>query len=147
MSEIKAVTSVEDLFSTSIDDLADLASFETPPPGSYILELTMDVKKINEKDAVEASFVVVETVELANAEDKPVVAGTKFSIAYMIGNEFGLGNLKKFLKPFSEHYGQGNIGALLNELKGVTISALIKNRKDKNDPDKVYASISNITVA
>lgn len=148
MSEVKTVGSVEDLFATSIDDLADLASFETPPPGSYILELTMDVKKINEKDAVEASFVVVETVELANEkEDKPVAAGTKFSIAYMIGNEFGLGNLKRFLKPFSEHYGQGNIGALLNELKGVTISALVKNRKDKNDPDKVYATISNITVS
>jgi len=136
-----------DLFQSGIDELADLPSFETPPPGSYVLEVSVDLKKINDKDAVEASITVVETLELANPGDVPVLVGTKFSTLFMIGNEFGLGNLKKFLKPFSEHYGEKNIGALVAHLKDpVTITSLVKNRKDKNDPDKVYGSLTNIAV-
>lgn len=148
MSEAqKSFSSMESLFSASIDDLADLPAFEAPPPGSYILSVTLDVKRISEKDAVEASFAVVETGELSDATNKPVAPGTKFSTAFFIENEFGLGNLKKFLVPFQEHFGAANIGALVGEIKDVTISGLITNRKDKNDPDKKYASVSNITVA
>jgi hypothetical protein len=141
------MSTIDDLFSKSIDDLADLPGFETPPPGSYILNVTCEVKKVNEKDAVEASFTVVETSELANDSDTPVPAGTKFSTLFMLDNEFGVGNLKKFLKPFADHYDEKGIGALIEQLKDVTIACLVKNRKDKNDPDKVYGSVSNIVVA
>lgn len=146
MSEIKQAASIDDLFSASIEDLADLPAFETPPPGTYILRATCSVKKINNKDAVEAAFEVVETVELADPNDKAPAAGTKFSMAFFIDNEFAIGNLKKFLQPFQAHFGVGNIGALVQEIKEVTISALVKNRKDKNDPEKVYASVNDITV-
>jgi hypothetical protein len=146
MSDAKVFSKIDDLFSASIDDLADLPAFEAPPPGSYILTVGMSVKQVNNKDVVEAAFTVNETVELSDGNDTPVIDGTKFSMIFMIDNEFGIGNLKKFLKPFQEHYGVSNIGALVNEIKDVQISALIKNRKDKNDPDKVYASVSNITV-
>lgn len=141
------MSAIDDLFSKSIDDLADLAGFETPPPGSYILEVSCEVKKVNDKDAVEASFTVVETTELKEAGDTPVPNGTKFSTLFMLDNEFGVGNLKKFLKPFSEHYDEKGIGALIEQIKSVTIACLVKNRKDKNDPDKVYGSVSNIVVA
>lgn len=147
MSEIKTLNSVEDLFSANIEDLADLPAYETPPAGSYILRVSCDVKKINEKDAVEAAYEVVETVELADPSSTPSVPGTKFSQAFMLNNEYGVGNLKKFLAPFQEHFGAANIGALLGEVKDVTIAATIKNRKDKNDPDKVYASVTNISIA
>lgn len=141
-------TSVDDLLSADLDDLADLPSFETPPAGAYILEVTMDVKPVNGKDAVEASIVVVETTELADKEATPVVAGTKFSQLFMLDNEYGVGNLKKFLKPFAAHFGTSKIGELVRDhIKGVTISAIVKNRKDKNDPDKVYGSLTEITVA
>lgn len=146
MSEIKQANSIEDLFNASIEDLADLPSYETPPAGAYILRVSMDVKKINEKDAVEAAFEVIETQELANPSDTPVLAGTKFSQAFLIGNEYGLGNLKKFLAPFQEHYQSANIGALIGEIKDVTIAGTVKTRKDKNDPDKVYGSVVNIAV-
>jgi hypothetical protein len=148
MSELKTLGSLDQLFSASIDDLADLPAFEAPPPGAYLLRVSCDVKKINDKDAVEAAFTVVETVELEDPEHaKPVANGTKFSQAFLLENEFGVGNLKKFLSPFSQHFGASNIGALLQEIKEVEIAASIKNRKDKNDPEKVYASVTNITVS
>jgi ribosomal protein L23 len=149
MSEqAQTFASADALFALDLDDLADLASFETPAPGSYILTVSMDTKKINQKDAVEASFEVVEVVELKNKDDKAVVPGTKFSTAFFIDNEFGVGNLKKFLVPFAAHFGNTNIGALIrDDMKNVTIACIVKNRKDKTDPEKVYASVDNISVA
>ena len=136
-----------DIFSQSIDDLADLPGFETPPPGSYILEVTCEVKAVNEKDCLEASFKVVETQELENEDtDTRVADGTVFSTLFMLDNKFGIGNMKKFLKPFSEHFGKGNIGELVQELRDVKFACLVKNRKDKNDPDRVYGSVTNIVV-
>lgn len=147
MSEAQTFSSIDDLFSTSIDDLADLPSFETPAPGAYILKASADTKKINDKDAIEASFEVVEVIELKNATDKAVVPGTKFSTAFFLDNEFAIGNLKKFLAPFAQHFGKTNIGDLIREdMKDVLIAATVTNRKDKNDPEKVYASVTNISV-
>lgn len=147
MSEIKSVANIDELFSKSLDDLADLPAYETPPPGGYILRCSMDVKKINNKDAVEAAFEVVETVELTDSNDKPVVGGTKFSTAYFLDNEYAIGNMKKFLAPFAEHFGTTSIQSLITEhVKDVTISATIKNRTDKEDKDRKYAVVSNISV-
>lgn len=148
-SSVKTFAGIDDLFNASIDDLADLPSFETPPAGSYLLTASMEVKEVNQKQCVEASFTVNETVELADpATSTPVANGTKFSTLFQMDNEFGVGNLKKFLKPFAEHYGTSNIGKLVrDEIKNVSISGLIKTRKDKNDPDKVYGTVTNITVA
>lgn len=148
MAEIKNVANIADLFSASLDDLADLPAFETPPPGSYLLRANMEVKEVNKKQCVEASFEVLETVELTNpAEDTAVVPGTKFSTLFMLDNQFGVGNLKKFLKPFQEHFQAANIGDLVGEIKDVDMACLVKNRQDKNDPDKVYGSVTNITIS
>jgi hypothetical protein len=148
MSEIKTIGSMDELFSTSLDDLADLAGFETPPAGSYILKVSAVTKEVNDKDAVEAAFEVVETVELTDTSGTPVPNGTKFSTLFMIDNEFGLGNLKKFCGAFADHFGTKNMGELIRDhIKDVTISGMVKTRKDKNDPEKIYGSVTNITVA
>lgn len=148
MSELSTFNSIDDLFNANLDDLADLPSFETPPPGSYILTVSADSKKINNKDAVEAAFEVVETVELKDSTSKAVPVGTKFSTAFFLDNEFAVGNLKKFLAPFSVHFGNQDIGRLIrDDIKNITIAAVVKNRKDKTDPEKVYADVVNITVA
>lgn len=145
MSDIKSVASIEDLFAASIDDIADLPSFEVPVKGSYILSVSAEIKKVNEKDVVETAYTVVELVEPATPGET-AVPGTKFSAIYMIDNEFGIGNLKKFLAPFAAHFQQSNVGALIQEIKDVQIAATLGHRKDKTDPDKVYAVVSNITV-
>ena len=134
------------LFAADLDDLADLPSYETPPPGSYILRSNVTLKKINNKDAVEASFEVLETVELANADSTAVANGTKFSTAFFLDNEYGVGNLKKFLAPYGAHFGTGNVGNLVQEIKDIDIAATVTNRKDKNDETKVYAAVSNISI-
>lgn len=145
MSEIKSVASINDLFAASIDDIADLPSYEVPVEGSYIFTVSAEVKKVNDKDVVEASYVVQELVEPRDPAGT-AVPGTKFSTIFMIDNEYGIGNLKKFLTPFAAHFSNNNVGELIGEIKEVSIAATLKHRKDKNDPDKVYAVVSNITV-
>lgn len=136
-----------DILAGSIDDIDDLPGFETPPAGQYILTVNCEVKEVNDKQCVEASFVVEDTVELKNKEDQPPVKGTKFSTLFMLDNEFGVGKLKAFLKPFAQHFGVTAVSELIGEINDLVISAKVTNRKDKEDPDKIYAGVTNIIVS
>lgn len=148
--------SLEELFDADLEDIADLAGFETPPPGAYILKVTTSTKDINKKPAVVADFEVLETVELKtpDEDDKkyrpPVKEGTLFSTAFILGNNVAEGRLKQFLVPFAEHFGikgKGSTGILVRDtIKDVVVAATITNRADKEDPDIIYAGIKNIQV-
>lgn len=150
-------SSLEDLFEADLEDIADLAGFETPPAGSYILKVSTETKEINDKPSVVANFEVVETVELKypDSEDKkyrpPVKDGTMFSSAYILGNAVAEGRLKQFLAPFGEHFGvkgKGSVGILVRDtIKDVVIAATVTNRADKEDPEIIYAGIKNIQIS
>lgn len=147
MGQLTTFANTESLLNANIEDLADLAGFEVPPPGAYVLSVSAELKKVNSKDVVEAAYEVVETSELESMDSVAVPNGTKFSTIFMLDNEFGVGNLKKFLKPFAAHFGTGNMGQLISEIKGIKIAANVKNRKDKNDPERKYAEVNGIAVA
>lgn len=139
---------LDELFSASLDDIADLPSYETPSKGAYIATVTTSTKEIGGKPAVEAEFTIVETVELENAEDKAPATGSKFSTAFILGNSISEGKLKEFLTPFGAHFGTSSIGELVRDhIKDVTISFTMKHRKDKEDKEKFYPDVRNITVA
>lgn len=147
---------LEDLFEADLEDIADLAGFETPPPGAYILKVTTDTKEINKKPSVVANFEVMETVELKVSDESdskyraPVKDGTLFSTAFILGNSVAEGRLKQFLAPFGEHFnvkGKGSVGILVRDtIKDVVVAATITNRADKDDPEIIYAGIKNIQV-
>lgn len=139
--------SMESLLGANLDDLDDLPSFETPPPGVYILDVTTDVKEVNDKDAIEASYTIKEVVELKDPTTTPPVIGSKFSTLFTL-NEFGVGKLKEFLAPFAKQFGSSNVQELIRDhIKDVTISAQVGNRKDKTDPDKVYPTVKILSIA
>lgn len=148
---------LEDLFDADLEDIADLAGFETPPAGAYILKVTTETKEINDKPAVVANFQVVETVELKEKDEgskkyrPPVAVGTMFSTAFILGNAIAEGNLKKFLAPFAEHFGisgKGSVGILVRDtIKDITVAATVTNRVSKDDEDVIYAGIKNVQVA
>lgn len=147
-------TSLEALFGASLDDIADLPAFEVPPPGTYILGVNVDTKKVNDKWGVEFTFTVQETVGLkiddptAPNYRAPSAPGTKFSTMFFLGNKFSIGRLKQTLVPFAEHFGEKSIEKLVTELvKDVTIGAVITNRPDKEDPEKIYAGVRDIQVS
>lgn len=150
MADLKEAqfANLESLFDADLADIADLASFETPPTGAYILKATTSTKDINKKPAVVADFEVVETVELKDSEAKQSVPGTRFSIAFILGNSVSEGRLKQFLAPFAEHFGVTNVGALIRDtIKDVTIACSVTNRASKDDPEVIYAGVKNVVVS
>lgn len=138
---------LDDLFASSLDDLADLPSFEVPSKGAYIGTVATAVKEVNKKPAIEVTYTILETVELENADDKVPAPGTKFSTAFILGTSTAEGFLKRFLLPFAEHFGTKNPGELVRDLiQDVQIAFTLGHRADKEDKEKIYAQVKNITV-
>jgi len=149
----------DDLFAGSLDDLADLASFEVPPLGAYICSVTTTLKDIGDKKAVEALYTVVECVELEDKTPveeggpKPPAAGDTFSVPYFLGVAVSEGKMKQFLAPFAEAFGEsgpGSIGRLVRDrIQETQVSLTLKHRFAKEDKlkERPYADVRNITVA
>lgn len=149
----------DDLFAGSLDDLADLASFEVPPPGAYICSVSTEVKDIGDKKAVEAKYTVIECVELEDKTPveeggpKPPQPGDTFSVPFFLGVAVSEGKMKQFLAPFAEAFGEsgpGAIGRLIRDrIQDTTVSLTLKHRFAKEDKlkERAYADVRNITVA
>lgn len=151
---------LEALFGADLDDIADLPAFEVPPPGAYLLRVSTEIKKINNKPVVEFKYEVVETVALKVQDESaanyraPSKPGTQFSVPVFIGGDDkekaakSVARLKAMLLPFGQHFGNTKVEPLINELiKDVTIAAVITNREDKQDPEKIYAGVRDVAVA
>lgn len=139
------------LLDRSIDDIDDLASFAVPTNGTYSMKTWCELKKINDNDCVEANFEIVDTVEMQDPTATPPKAGDKFSVLFMLEKEVGEGKLKEYLIPFAAHFGERNLATLvtqtLNKDANILIVATVKQRKDREDPDKIYATVKNIQLA
>lgn len=134
------------ILDATLDDLADLPEFVTPPAGAYnVTILEALVKKINEKPAVEFKLRFDSTVELNDANDAPIKDGTECNVAYILDNEFGQGNLKELLKQLADLAGEGTIREKITNLKGAQVLMITSVRKDKKDADKKYLQIKTAT--
>lgn len=138
------------LLDKNVSEIEDLPSFEVPPKGTYILLCSMGTKKIEDAAYVTAEFEVVSTVEIANPNDPanvPCKDGTKFGTIFQLGNEFGEGNMKKFLVPFIEKFSTDNLRELVKDkVQNVLISAQLDHRIDKKDKTKVYPLVKNVVI-
>jgi len=139
---------IEDLMDSSIDDLEELPPFIVPPVGYYKLAVSLSRKSVNDKPCIEAAFVVRETLELKNPSEAPCEAGTKFSQLFTMDNEWGQKGFKSFLKGLIDPLGLSGkkVSEVIEAVQNVEVAATVKQRKDKNDPDKIYANVSDATV-
>lgn len=138
----------EALLDKNLDDIDDLPGFMTPSNGVYLLKFSTSTKVVNDKHAVSADFEVLECVEQNNAEDPATPPGTKFNVLFFLENEFGIGKLKELLKPISEHFGVPSLSVLVTETcKDLEITAKVKQRKNKEDPDRPFADVQILGLA
>lgn len=146
MTDLNASLSLLD---KSIDDIEDLPGFEVPPVGTYSLKMNCSVKEVNQKAAIESNFEVMEALELNDPSLlDSVKPGTKFSTLSFIENDIAMGKFKEMVAPIAAATGEKNVGKLVSEvIKDLVVVATVKHRKNKEDPDKPYADVSNITVA
>ncbi len=140
MSELDALLDV------TLDDLADLPSFEPYAPGAHRVLATFSTKEINGKNAVELSFKMLECMELVNENDEAPKEGDESNTMFMLDNEFGQGNLKKCAVPFAAALNISTIREVVEQVKDVECLIVTSLRKDKNDPDKKYLQVKEIQV-
>jgi hypothetical protein len=142
----KKLMDVASLLDSNLDAIDDLPEFAVPPNGAYQLKVNFELKEVNKKTCIEAKHTVISVVELENAQETPPKIGDQFSQLFMLDNEFGQGNLKKYAAPFFAHFGIQKYGQLMT-LGEVVIACSVKQRKDKEDPSKVYGRVDNIVIA
>lgn len=156
MSEQQATTgmNLSALLAATLDDVADLPSFDVPPAGYYKLGLTIAVKKINDRDVIEFNYDVREVMELADPTATPPTIGTKFNSAFQITNEIGLGKFKEAAEPIMEALGTTSFGDILGgQVAGMEVYAVLKHRVHKDDKSlpatdqRIYPEVSKITPA
>lgn len=133
MSE-ETVVSLDDLLEGTIEDLPELAGFETWPAGTYLASCSMEYKTVNENPCVEVSFKLIETKELAKPEeDRPPTVGSVNSELCTLNREIGLANLKRFLKVFGQHFGISKNREIIDAVKDVEVLVVNKPRWDKKN--------------
>lgn len=140
---------VDDLMDANIDDLEDLPSFETPPVGFYQLGMTLEKKKINDKRAVGANFVIREVLELKKKDAPVPEVGHKFGMLFMLENEWGQKAFTTFIRPIAKAKGLSKMSEVIAACAEETvIAATVKHRFAKDDKDKEnpFANVENIQV-
>lgn len=136
-----------------LEDLADLPEFLVPPAGSYIMRIKdFSVKEIAGKEAAEVKLVVVSTQELTNPVDEstpetkahtyPVADGTETSLAFMLDNEFGVGNLKRFTTPIAAALFVSTTRDAMEGSKGMELFMTTKVRVAKKDGARYFDFIT-----
>lgn len=135
------------LLDANLDDFVDTPSYPVPPAGAYRATIiAYDEKNIGDHPAVSVKFKFMETLELANASDVPMADGTDIDVAYMLDNEFGVGNVKALLMPLKKHYNTVSARETLEAAKGSDVMLVTTIRKDRNDAEKKYLSIKKLEV-
>lgn len=136
------------LLDKSIDDIDDLPGFEVPVNGIYTLKVNTAVKVVNAKDCIESSFEVIECIEQNDPAETATKPGTKFSMLAHIDNDIAMGKFKEMIAPIAVHFGERNLLKLVTDVcRDVIVVAKVKRRADKQDADKFYADVSNVTIA
>lgn len=143
---------LQEILAKPLSEIADVPEFETPPVGTYRLKMDkIESKKINDKPAVTLQWIVLQTKTLTDVSDKPVVDGSIFSEAFFFGDEekseTSLSYMKLKFKDVAAELGATDLFALLNSIEGMEFDATVKNRANKDDPTKVYASTRDLSLA
>jgi len=140
-----STTDLDSLLDISLDDIADLPEFKVFPAGAHRCTMKLEKKQIGTHPAWELKLTAIETVELADPAETPLVTGTESSVAFMMDNEFGAGNLKKVITPIAQHFGIGKMGELAEASNGTEVLAVTKQRQNK-DKTATYLDVVSLQV-
>jgi len=135
----------------TLDDLSDLPEFKPYPAGTHavvltIMDLTAKDKRVNGHPGFEFKMKAIETLELADSNETPLVAGAETSCLYLLDNPIGQGSFKKVLQSAAEHFGAKSNRDLLADLNGATVAVVTRQRQNKQKT-QTYTDIVEMKVA
>lgn len=142
---------IDAMLDGTLDDLADLPEFKPYPAGTHAVILTIVDKtaaksRVNNHPGFEVKMKAVETLELANPDDTPLVAGAETSVLYLLDNPIGQGSFKKLLASAAEHFGAKSNRELIADLQGATVAVVTRQRQNK-EKTQTYTDIVEMKVA
>jgi hypothetical protein len=140
------MSDLDTLLDATLDDLEDLPEYNTYPPGAHKVLATLESKEINKKPAIELSFKYLEVIELEGTGAVAPSAGDESSTLFFLDNPYGRGNLKVTLAAFQEFTGGTTNREIVEGVKDVECVILTSYGKNKNDPDKPYLNVKEISV-
>lgn len=136
-----------DLLDSSVEELAELDSFEAFPPGTYRLKIGWELKLINNKPTVELKYECLETLELAKVTDEPIEPGKKSSILYYLykndgsTNDMGQGFLRKIIEELHKTFGGETSKEVMLNSEGAEIIATLGIKSDEKGDKNTIKSI------
>lgn len=140
------MSALDTLLDTTLDDLKDLPSFAAFPAGSHQVVASFGTKEINGKACVTLDFVMKETLELVNSQDKTPKEGDSSNLMFDLANEWGQGNLKKAAAPFMEAFDYTGLRELVEGAQNIECVIVTSLKVDKNDPDKFYLQLKDLAI-
>lgn len=143
--QIKSFANLDSLLDASLDDIADLPEFKVFPEGAYRLLLKWEEKEINKQAAVEFKFKLLEVLELGDAAVEAPAPESETSVAFMLGKEFGLGNLKRVVTPIAQAIGATGMRQTLEALQSAEVVGVLKTRQNK-EKTATYQEIVSISL-
>lgn len=141
-------SNIDSLLDSTLDDLEDLPEFAPFPPGAHRVKVSLDLKEVNKKTAVELKAVMINTEEYVDeTTSKQTKEGDTASILFMLDNEYGQGSFKKIVTPIRDAIAPGKTNReVIEACKDVECLIITGLRKDKTDPDKTYLQIKELAV-
>ena len=145
----------DSLMNATMDDMEDLPPVGVPPTGHYNLVVSAERKanKDGTSEYIQFSYEVESVNEVKDeSEASQAAAGMKFSQNFSpikkdgTVNTFGVGFLKEALAPFAAHFGNTNIGFLLENIQGISVAASLVRRVNKREPDRFDFSLKDVVV-
>lgn len=137
---------IDTLLDSDLDDLADLPSFAPFTPGIHQCKLTLALKEISGKAAIEAAFTYIATQEAVDPEAELPKEGDGCNLLFFLNNDVGQGKWKEFGKPLKAHFGVTSSRDVIDSCQDVEVMIVSGLRKNKEDPDKPYFDVKKIQV-
>jgi len=144
---------LDSLLDSTLDDLADLPEFKPFPDGAHRCSIEFKQGDDPKKPSMQVKFTALETLELTNNTDEPLVPGTTTSVFFYFQkkdgtpNEYAQGEFKIILAGIKSVTGGNSNREVIELSKGAEYAVLfkVKKGKDANGNATVGNTVTAIT--
>lgn len=141
---------LDQLLEGSIDDLADIPEFKPYPVGVHIVKPKLEWKAPKSKDKSGGFMLMMEAIEtrelLTPDVDKPLEKSAKAGEYYNLGNEYGQGGLKLWLRAAAAKWGGLKNGELIKKInEGSQAVVMTIQRADKENKQIVRTVVKEVS--
>lgn len=148
MSEDNSVDSSADaLLDATLEDLADLKSFEPWPDGTYSATvIDAGTKTVNKHPCFFFKLKLKSIVEMAEETETPPKEGDESEVLYMLDNEVGQGKLKKVAADVMAALSCSTLRELKDAIKSAEI-LVVCSRQYNKEKKRYYGDLQAMTLA